>query len=147
MESKNEFLNQKKQEPVKDIMMEDLNAVDPTVMANSTFTRHSFFHNAFSHSTFKLSAIKNATVQIQERAKNVKASRVIALIVILTIIGIFSIPVILYYVRKADPLPELNSAFTDVNISMVNSYVDMHVRIDETEAAKVFHTYIWMKSR
>ena len=121
MESRNEVLNQ---ESVKDFKMEDLNAQVDTEEKSPTITKHSFFHKPFPRNTFKLSAIKDASMQFQEGVKSVKASRVIALIVILTIFGIFSIPVILYYAQKADPLPELNRAsFTDVNISMVNTYL------------------------
>ena len=129
MESKNGFSNntfQEKQDPSKDVPMEELSAVDPKVNSgekSSTFTHHSYFRNTFSRNTFKLSTIKEVKARIQERAKNVKASRVITFSVILAIIGIFSIPIILYYALKTAPIPELNSAFTDVNISMVNTYV------------------------
>ena len=124
MESKNGFLShtfQEKQDPSKDIMMEELNGIDPKVSSGEkSSTHHSFFRTTFSRNTFKLSTIKDVKERMQERAKNVKASRVITFIVILTIIGIFSIPIILYYALKADPVPQLNSAFTDVDISMVN---------------------------
>ena len=129
MESKNGFSNntfQEKQDPSKDVLMEELSAVDPKVNSgekSSTFTHHSYFRNTFSRNTFKLSTIKDVKARMQERAKNVGASRVITFSVILAIVGIFSIPIILYYALKADPIPELNSAFTDVNISMVNTNV------------------------
>ena len=126
MEFKNGFPNQiQEQEHSKDLKMEDLSAVDPKVNSQETFTRRSFFHNTFSRNTFKLSTIKDVGVRMQERAKNVKASRVITLIVMLVIFGIFLIPVILYYALKTDPIPELNSAFTDVNISMVSISLDI----------------------
>ena len=124
MEFKNGLPNQiQDQEPSKDLMMEDLSGVDHKVNSeekSSTFTHRSFFHGTFSRNTFKLSTIKDVSMRMQERAKNVKASRVITLTIILIIIGIFSIPVILYYALKTDPIPELNNAFTDVNISMVS---------------------------
>ena len=124
MESKSEFPNQKFQGHAKDLMMEDLNAVDSKVTSegnSSTCSHLGFFHKTFSRNTFKLSTIKNVSTRMQERAKNV---RVITLIVILTIIGIFLIPIILYYALKSDPLPEsINSAFTDVNISMVSDTI------------------------
>ena len=127
MESKSEFPNQKFKGVAKDLMMEDLNAVDSKVTSegnSSTCSHLSFFHKTFSRNTFKLSTIKNVSTRMQERAKNVKTSRVITLIVILTIIGIFLIPIILYYALKSDPLPEsINSAFTDVNISMVSDTI------------------------
>ena len=131
MESKNGFSNntfQEKQDPSKDVPMEELSAVDPKVNSgekSSTFTHHSrgYFRNTFSRNTFKLSTIKDVKARMQERAKNVGASRVITFSVILAIIGIFSIPIILCYALKTDAILELNSAFTDVNISMVNTYV------------------------
>ena len=124
MESKNGFPNptfQQSLNPLKDLMMEGSSAVDPKVNSeekSSIFTHHNFFRNALSHNSFKLSTVKDVKVRMQEKAKNVKASRVIILVVILTIIGVFSIPVILFSALKTDPLPA--SEFTDVNISMVN---------------------------
>ena len=125
MESKNGFPNQtfhQSLDPLKDLlMMEGLSAVDSKVNSeekSSIFTHHNFFRNTFSRNSFKLSAVKDVKVRMQEKAKNVKASRVITLIVILTIIGVFSIPVILFYALKTDQSPA--SEFTDVNISMVN---------------------------
>ena len=124
MEFKNGFPNQiQEQGPSKDLVMEDLSTVDPKINSeekSTIITLRSFFHNTFSCKTFKLSTIKDVSVRMQERAKNVKASGVIILIVMLVIIGIFLIPVILYYSLKTDPIPESNSAFTDVNISMVS---------------------------
>ena len=116
MESKNGFPNQEKQDPSKDVMMQELGTVDPKTKSeekSSTITHHSYFRN-FSRN------IKDVKVRIQERVKNIKAFRVIIFAVILTIIGIFSIPIILYYALKSNSVPELNSAFTDVNITMVN---------------------------
>ena len=126
MESKNGFPNQtfhQSLDPLKDLMMEGLSAVDPKVNSeekSSIFTHHNFFRNTFSRNSFKLSTVKDVKVRMQEKAKNVKVSRVITLIVILTIIGVFSIPVILFYALKTDPSPALNSEFTNVSISMVN---------------------------
>ena len=126
MELKNGFPNQtfhQSLDPLKDLMMEDLSAVDPKVNSeekSSIFTYHSFFRNTLSRNSFKLSTVKDVKVRMQEKAKNVKVSRVITFIVILTIIGVFSIPVILFYALKTDPSPALNSEFTNVNISMVN---------------------------
>ena len=121
MDSKNEFPNQQEQNRTKNIKMEDLNTdVDPKVNSeekSSTSTHHG---HTFSHNTFKLSAIKEVKVRMQERAKNVKVSSVMIFIVILIIVGLFSIPAILYYALKTDPLPEFNSEFTDVDISMVS---------------------------
>ena len=121
MESENGLLNQPFQKPLKNPMMEDLSAgVEFKINSEEKSSHHSYFSRTFSRNTFRLSTIKEVKEQMQERAKNVKASRVITLIVILTIIGIFSIPIILFYALKTDPLPALNSGFTDVNISMVN---------------------------
>ena len=97
--------------------MEDLSAVDPKVNSEekfSTYTHHSYFRSIFSRNNFKV-----VKVQMQERAKNVKTSRIITFIVVLTTIGIFSMPLILYYALRTVPMPKLNSRFTDVNISTV----------------------------
>ena len=121
MELKNGFPNP--MQLSKDLMTKDTNAVDPKVNSEeqaSSFTYHSFFHNTFSRNNLKLSTITDIKVQIQERAKCFKTSRVITFILILTIIGVFSIPVILYHDVKTNPIPESNNAFTDVNISMVS---------------------------
>ena len=109
MESKNGFPNQIFQQTpdsLKDLMMEQFSAVDPKVNSeekSSIFTHHGSFRSILSRNSFKLSTIKDVKVQMQERAKNVKASRVITFIVILIIIGLFSIPVILYCALKTDP--------------------------------------------
>ena len=111
MESDNGFLNQTYQEPSKYFMMGDLSAgVEFKVNSVGKSSHHSYF-----------STTNKEVKEMQERAKNVKASRVITLIVIFTIIGVFSIPIILFYSLTTDPLPALNSGFTDVNISMVNT--------------------------
>ena len=129
MDSKKGFPNQQEQNHTKNIKMKDLNTdVDPKVNSeekSSTSTHHGHFWNTFSRDTFKLSSIKDVKVRMQERAKNVKASSMMIFIVILIIIGLFSIPAILYYALKTDPLPEFNSAFTDVDISMVSTC--MHI--------------------
>ena len=136
MESKNGFPHtfQEKRDPSKDVPMEELSAVDPKINSgekSSTFTR-SFFSNTFSRNTFRLSTIRDVTVQIQERAKNVGASRAITFSVILIVIGIFSIPIILYYALKTDPIPELSSEFLDVNISMVNNMIPWSISVYNT---------------
>ena len=118
--------SQQEQDHTKDIMMKDMNAVDPKVNSEektSTATPHGQFHNTFSRNTLKLSAIKDIKVQMQERVKTVKPSSVMIFITILIIIGIFAIPAILYYTLRTDPLPEFNGAFTDVNISMVGTCI------------------------
>ena len=127
MESINGFSNQKfQQSPIslKDFRMKDLATVDPELnseeKSSTPIYDHSFFHNTFSSNTFKPSTIKDVRVRIRERAKNVKSSEVITFIVILTIIGSFSMPVILYYALKTEPPLESNSEFADVNISMVS---------------------------
>ena len=127
MESKYGFPNkrfQQSSDSLKDFKIEDLVIVDPELNSeekSSTFMYHSFFRNTFSRNTFKLSTLEDFRMRIQERAKNVKSSVVITSIIILTIIGMFSIPVVLYYALKTNPLQlESNSAFTDVNISAVS---------------------------
>ena len=108
---------------LKDFRVKDY-TVDPELnseeKSSTPMYDHSFFHNTFSSDTFKPSTIKDVRVRIRERAKNVKSSEVITFIVILTIIGFFTIPVILYYALKTEPPLESNSAFADVNISMVS---------------------------
>ena len=145
MESKNEFPNQQTPYPLKDLMMEEFSAVDPKVNLeekSTIFTHHSFFHNILSRYSFKPSTFKDIKIQIQERAKNVKASRVITLIVILIIIGIFSIPVILYYAPNR-PMLE-SSRFIEGNISMVNllwnscMYVVKHCRDGMVQNSKIW---------
>ena len=86
------------QEPSEDLMMDSqVNSEE-----NSSTHMYSMFHNTFS--------------------KSFAASRVIILTTILIVIGIFSIPIILYYTLKTstDPIPQLNSTFNDVDISMVS---------------------------
>ena len=81
--------------------MEDLGIVDPKVNSEekfSKFTHHSYFRSAFYNNVVE--AVK---VQMQEKAENIKRSKVITFIVILTVIGIFSIPVVLHYALKTDP--------------------------------------------
>lgn len=131
MESQNELQTFKeKPDPSKDILMEDFCSIDPgdiskigTQEKSNTFTRYSFFRNTFSRDTFTLSNLKDVKERMKERAKNVKASRVVTGIAIFLVIGIFSIPVIMYYTLKTEPLPELENTLKDVNISMVNLYV------------------------
>ena len=105
-----------KQGPREDIVMEVLNPVDPKLSSqekSTTFMDQSFVHN----STFILSTTEK---RMQEQAKRFTPSKLVSAIVILVVIGIFSVPIVIYYALKSDAIPELNSALGDVNISMVN---------------------------
>ena len=123
MESQNGLqMFKEKPDPSKDILMEDLSSITTadiskigTQKKSDTFRYHSFFRNTFSRDT-----LKDMKQRMKERAKNVTASRLITAIVMLLVIGVFSVPIIMYYTLNTDPLPELESVLGDVNISTVN---------------------------
>ena len=115
MDLKGELHDQKfmeKQIPSKDVLMEDLRCIDPKVNSeekSTDFKNPSFFHSTFSRGTFAHLTIKDGKLAVIP-------------IITVIVIAIFLVPVIIYYVFKSDPLPELNSVLgvVDVNISMVS---------------------------
>ena len=114
-----------KQDPTKDIQMEELSAINPKSRSeekSADFMNQSFFQSNFSRNTFTLSTIKDGKLgmQMQEGKKHVMASRLVTAAVIVFVILIFSVPIIVYYALKTDAIPQLNSELEDVNISMVN---------------------------
>lgn len=119
MESSNGLQTLKaKQDPSEDIAMETLSPVDLKINSqekSTTFMDQSFVHN----STFILSTTEK---RMQEQAKTITPSKLVAAVIIMVVIGIFSVPIIIYYTLKSDPIPELNSTLGDVNISMVNLF-------------------------
>ena len=119
MESKNGFPTFKeKQDISKDVPMEELSPKADT-KEKSTFMHHSFFRNTFSRTQ---STIKDGKLGLQDQQRSVFISRLVTIIAIIVIVGIFLVPIILYYALKTSPIPELNSVLGDVNISMVNKY-------------------------
>ena len=92
MESKNERLD-----PSKDFVMENLTSIDPGDGFNDQEKSDGLMHHSFFHNTFSRSTLKDVKNRMKEQAKNVTASRVITIGIILFIIAVFSIPVILYY--------------------------------------------------
>ena len=128
MESKNGLHDKEKQHSSKDILMEELTSVKPPVNSkekSADLMNHNYFNGTSSSNTFSQSTIKDGklALQLQERQNkaNVVASRSVIAAVIVLVVGIFSVPIILYYTLKTDPIPELNSVLGDVNISMVTS--------------------------
>ena len=119
MESSNGIqILKEKQDPSEDIAMETLSPVDLKIHSqekSTTFMDQSFVHN----STLILSTTEK---RMQEQAKTITPSKLVAAVIIMVVIGIFSVPIIIYYTLKSDPIPELNSTLGDVNISMVNLF-------------------------
>ena len=115
MESKNGTLD-----PSKDFVMENLTSIDPGDGFNDQEKSDGLMHHSFFHNTFSRSTLKDVKNRMKEQTKNVTASRVITIGIILFIIGAFSIPVILYYTSRTDLIPHPDSVLSDVNISMVN---------------------------
>ena len=117
-----------KRDPSKDVLMEDFKCTDQkansegkgTDFMNQTFCQSS----TYSRGTFTRSTIKDGKLGMSERETNVVVARSVTAIVIMIVIGIFSVPIIIYYVFKSDKLPSSNSVLGDVNnISMVNCCV------------------------
>ena len=103
--------------------METLSSIKVDSQEKSTaFQRHKFFHN-FSHETFMLSVTEVIRKRVQEIPKRYTPSKLVVAAVIFLVIGIFSVPIILYYSLKTNPIPGLNGVLGDVNISMVCSHV------------------------
>ena len=112
-----------KQDPSKDVLMEDLRCIDSKVNSEekSDFMNPSFFQSTFSRGTFTKSAIKGGDLGISKQETNVPLAKLVTAVVIAIVIAIFLVPIIIYYAFKSDPIiPELNSTLGDVNISMVN---------------------------
>ena len=128
MDFKSELHDQtftEKQDPSKDVVMEDLKCIDPKVNSeekSTEFKNPSFFQSTFSRGTFAHSTIKNGRLGMPERETNVVLARSVIAVIIAIVIAAFLVPIIIYYVFKSDPLPELNSVLGDVdaNISMVS---------------------------
>ena len=140
MNSKGELHDQtftEKQDPSKDVLMEDLKCIDPKVNSEEKSTdlmNPTVFQSTFSRGTFAQSTIKDGTLglgMLAERQTNVKLARLVTAIVIVTVIAIFLVPIIIYYVFKSPPLPELNSVLGDINvdISMVSCVLQWHVEV------------------
>ena len=128
MDFKSELHDQtftEKQDPSKDVVMEDLKCIDPKVNSeekSTEFKNPSFFQSTFSRGTFAHSTIKDGRLGMPERETNVVLARSVIAVIIAIVIAAFLVPIIIYYVFKSDPLPELNSVLGDVdaNISMVS---------------------------
>ena len=120
MESKNELHDLKCKEKQnlssKDIPMKEMSSADTKVKLkenSNDFMNQSFVNNTSGTQ----STILSGTLGIQKQQTNIIASRSVIAAVILLVIGTFSIPIILYYTLKTDPIPELNSVLGEVNIS------------------------------
>ena len=128
MDSKSELQNQtfmEKQDPSKDVLMEDLKCIDSKVNSeekSTDFKNPTVFQSTFSRGTFANSTIKDGKLGTSERETNVVLARSVTAVVIVIVIAIFLVPIIIYYEFKSGPLPELKSELGDVdaNISMVS---------------------------
>ena len=135
MDTKNGVHDQmftEKQDPSKDILMEDLKCTDPKVnseenstdLINPTFLQsNTYSHGTFtrySHGTFARSTIKDGKLGMSERQTNVILARSVTAVVILIVIATFLVPIIIYYTLRSDRLSDPNSVLGDVNASMVN---------------------------
>ena len=132
MDSKGELYDQismKKQDPSKDVLMEDLRCIDSKVNSEekSDFMNPNFFQNTFSRGTFTRSSIKDGDLGISKQKRNVPLVKLVTAVVTVIIIAIFLVPIIIYYVFKSDPILEWNSTLGDMNISMVNYCVYCYI--------------------
>ena len=129
MDTKNGVHDQmltEKQDPSKDVLMEDLRCTDPKVnseekstdLMNPTFLLNK--SNTYSRGTFTRSTLKDGKLGMSERQTNVVVARSVTAVVIVIVIAIFLVPIIIYYTFKSDPLPSSNSVLGDVDVSMVN---------------------------
>ena len=113
-----------KQDPSKDVLMEDLKCIDQKVNSEgkgTDFMNQTFFQSStYSRGTFTRSTIKDGKLGMPERQTNIALARSVTAVVIMIVIAIFSVPIIIYYTFKSDKLPDSNSVLGDVNISMVN---------------------------
>ena len=82
----------------------------------SSFPFYYFFLQHFGI----FSTIKNGKKRIKEQVKSITMSKLVTVITILAIVGLFLVPIILYYTFNADPIPEPDGVLRDVNVSMVN---------------------------
>ena len=109
----------------KDAQMKELSFNDPKIdpqEKSDDFNNHTFVHQN-SRNDNTLAQLNRMVGMQQERSKiNIIVSRSIIASVILLVVGMFSVPIILYYTLKTDPPPALNSVLGDVNISMVSYY-------------------------
>ena len=126
MDSKGELHDQifmEKQDPSKDVLMEDLRCTDSKVNSeeeSTDFMNLNFFENTFSHGTFTQSSLKDGDLGISKQERNVPLVKSVTAVVIVIVIAILLVPIIIYYVFKSDPVLEWNSTLGDVNISIVN---------------------------
>ena len=82
--------------------------IDPGDVSNDQEKSTTFEHRSFLHKTYHNILREQVTV-----------SKVIIAAIIVFIIGTFSVPIILYYALKTDPVPELENVLRDVNTSTV----------------------------
>ena len=82
--------------------------IDPGDVSNDRVKSTTFEHCSSLHNTYHHILREQVTV-----------SKVIIAAIMVFIIGTFSVPIILYYALKTDPIPELENVLRDVNISTV----------------------------
>ena len=110
-------------DPLKDVQMKELSFVDPKVDTQEKFNDfNKFVHHSTSNGNTLTQLNRMLGMQQKENKLNAIASRSVIASVILLVVGMFSVPIILYYTLKTDPPPALNSELGDVNISMA-SYI------------------------
>ena len=112
-------------DPLKDVQMKELSFVDPKVDAqekSNDFNNQQFVNRSTSNGNTLTQLNRMLGMQQKENKINAIASRSVIASVILLVVGMFSVPIILYYTLKTDPPPALNSELGDVNISMA-SYI------------------------
>ena len=118
MESNNEVQTFKeKPDPSKDVAMEALTCIDPGDVSNDQENSNTFTLRSTGGSFSRI------ILREQMQTKNTTVSKVITAVIIIFIIGTFSVPIILYYALKTDPIPELDSVLRNVNISEVIMYM------------------------
>ena len=114
-----------KKDNSKDVHMKELSFNDPKVdpqEKSNNFNNHTFVHQNTCNDNTLMQLNRMVGTQQKQSKMNVIASRSVIASVILLVIGMFSVPIILYYTLKTDPPPGLNSELGDVNISMVSYY-------------------------
>ena len=114
-----------KKDASKDVQMKELGFIDPKVdpQESNDFNNHTFVHQNTCNDNTLMQLNRMVGTQQKQSKMNVIASRSVIASVIMLVIGMFLVPIILYYTLKTDqPPPELNSELGDVNISMVSYY-------------------------
>ena len=112
-----------KKDTSKDVQMKELNFIDPKVdpqEKSNDFNNHTFVHQNTRNDSTLTQSNRMVGMQQDQSKINVIASRLVIASVILLVVGMFSVPIVLFYTLKTDP-PQirLNSELGDVNISMV----------------------------